>query len=131
MAVPSSNDNPFQNSASAPTVPADLAADVLTLAAQLQVQQQDAYTLDDLVAAGAEANIDPAYIHQAMQQVQDSMSHPEHLPAETTADDGVVLGRVGVVAGVAVVALLGLTLLGSPVGMGCHARMAGIERDRF
>jgi len=129
--VPSSNDNPFQNSASAPTVPADLAADVLTLAAQLQVQQQDAYTLDDLVAAGAEANIDPAYIHQAVQQVQDSVSLPEHLPAETTADGGVVLGRWGIVGGVAVVALLGLALLGSPVGMGCHARMAGIERARF
>ena len=43
--------------------------EVFALAARLQAQQQH-YSLSELTQIGAEANIQPEFIHQAVQQIQ-------------------------------------------------------------
>ncbi len=44
--------------------------EVFALAARLQSQQQQHYSLSELTQIGAEANIQPEFIHQAVQQIQ-------------------------------------------------------------
>lgn len=44
--------------------------EVFALAARLQAQQQQGYSLSELTQIGAEANIQPEFIQQAVQQIQ-------------------------------------------------------------
>lgn len=99
----------------------DLAPEVLALAARLQAQQQDSYTLDELVEAGAEAHIPPEYIHQAVQQLQNQHSQTRRLPFSV---------KDGVIAAAFIIPLLSIaTLLNSSTGMGCHAMMRSEEQN--
>lgn len=44
--------------------------EVFALAARLQAQQQQQYSLSELTQIGAEANIEPKFIQQAVEQIQ-------------------------------------------------------------
>lgn len=44
--------------------------EVFALAARLQAQQQQQYSLSELTQIGAEANIEPRFIQQAVEQIQ-------------------------------------------------------------
>lgn len=113
-----------------PRVSANLVPEVLALAARLQAQQQSAYSLDELVEAGAEANIEPEYIRQAVQQIQAS-SRPTGLAGLTKRGAIARLGQLFPIAGAIAVAILGLSLIGGPAGMGCHARVDTSESGVF
>lgn len=106
-------------------ISADLAPEVLALAARLQAEQQSSYSLEELVEAGAEANIEPEYIRQAAQQIQSQQIQATSRPASSSW-----LAKGGAMAVVIVVALFGITLIGGSTGMGCHARMDAVESDR-
>ena len=62
-------------------ISADLAPEVLALAARLQAEQQSSYSLEELVDTGAEANIGPEYICQAAQQIQSQQIQATLRPA--------------------------------------------------
>lgn len=53
-----------------PQVSPEQFPEVFALAARLQAQQQQRYSLSELTQIGAEANIQPEFIHQAVQQIQ-------------------------------------------------------------
>nr|WP_278003571.1 hypothetical protein [Nodosilinea sp. TSF1-S3] len=106
-------------------ISADLAPEVLALAARLQAEQQSSYSLEELVEAGAEANIEPEYIRQAAQQIQSQQIQATSRPASFSW-----LAKGGAMAAVIVVALFGTTLIGGSAGIGCHARMDAVESHR-
>jgi hypothetical protein len=106
-------------------IPADLAPEVLALAARLQAEQQSSYSLEELVDAGAEANIGPEYIRQAAQQIQSQQIQATLRPARFSW-----LAKGGAMAAAVVVVLFGMTLIGGSTGMGCHARMDAVESHR-
>lgn len=53
-----------------PRIPADKISEVLALASCIQVEQSQGYSLSELMQAGAEANISPEFIQQAVEQIQ-------------------------------------------------------------
>lgn len=55
---------------SEPQISPEQFPEVFALAARLQAQQQQRYSLSELTQIGAEANIQPEFIHQAVQQIQ-------------------------------------------------------------
>lgn len=110
--------DPLDINPSDPRISADLVPEVLALATRLQAEQQSSYSLEELVEAGAEANIEPEYIRQAAQQIQS-----QHIRATSGPASFSWLAKDGAMAVVIVVALFGMTLVGGPAGIGCHARM--------
>lgn len=60
--------NPLMND-SKPQISSEQLPEVFALAARLQ-EQQEHYSLSELTQIGAEANIQPEFIHQAVQQIQ-------------------------------------------------------------
>ncbi len=116
--------------ASEPRISADLVPEVLALAARLQAQQQNTYSLEELVEAGTEASIAPEHIRQAAQQIQ-ATSRSAQVSGLTKGGAIAFLGRSLPIAGAIAVAVLGLSLMVSPAGMGCHARMGTLESGRL
>ncbi len=55
---------------SEPKISPEQFPEVFALAARLQAQQQQRYSLSELTQIGAEANIQPEFIQQAVQQIQ-------------------------------------------------------------
>ncbi len=110
-------------------IKADLAPEVLALAARLQAQQQDTLTWEDMMAAAAEANIAPEYVHQAARQLQEKP--PAKFRRAPWLKGGAIAPAflLGSIAVAVLLPLLGITLLRGPVGMGCHAMM-GSEPSR-
>jgi hypothetical protein len=53
-----------------PQVSPEQFPEVFALAARLQAQQQQHYSLSELTQIGAEANIQPEFIRQAVRQIQ-------------------------------------------------------------
>ncbi len=53
-----------------PQISPDQFPEVFALAARLQAQRQQQYSLSELTQIGAEANIQPEFIQQAVQQIQ-------------------------------------------------------------
>lgn len=51
-------------------IPKEIVPEVFALAARLQVQLQQTYSLAELTQIGAEANIPPEFIQEAIQQIQ-------------------------------------------------------------
>ncbi|MBE9156452.1 hypothetical protein IQ265_06360 [Nodosilinea sp. LEGE 06152] len=117
--------NPFDIKPSDLRISADLAPEVLALAARLQAEQQSSYSLEELVEAGAEANIGPEHIRQAAQQIQ-----AQQIQATSRSDSFSWLAKGGAMAAAIAIALFGMTLIGGSAGMGCHARMDAIESHR-
>ena len=51
-------------------IPQDQTQEVFTLAAQLYAQHSQSYSVQELMAAGNEANIPPEFVQQAIAQIQ-------------------------------------------------------------
>lgn len=60
-----------------PRIPAEKIPEVLALASRLQAEQGQGYSLSELMQAGAEANISPEFIQQAVEQIQTNPSLAE------------------------------------------------------
>lgn len=76
--------------------------EVFALAARLQAQQQQHYSLSELTQIGAEANIQPEFIQQAVQQIQAKQIQARQWQQRLTAGligFGIVLGFGAVSAG--------------------------------
>jgi LemA protein len=53
-----------------PRIPTEKVSEVLALASRLQAEHSQDYSLSELMQAGAEANISPDFIQQAVEQIQ-------------------------------------------------------------
>jgi len=105
---------------SAPKIPEEQVPEVLALASRLQAQQKQSYSLEELIQAGAEANIAPEFIQQAVQQLG---SQPSPAPKPAQPLEGVAQAfrrRIAVAASIVMVPLV-LWAAGSMAG-GCHSR---------
>jgi hypothetical protein len=112
----------------APKISEEQVSEVLALAARLQAQQKQSYSLDELIQAGAEANIAPEFIQQAVHQLE-SQPLPDPkvaTPLKGTAQD--FRRRIAVAASILLVPLVLWAAAGSMVG-GCHSRMS--KTDQF
>jgi hypothetical protein len=61
-----------------PQIPPEQFPEVFALAARLQMQQQQHYSLSELTQIGAEVNIKPEFIQQAVQQIQAKQTRTRH-----------------------------------------------------
>lgn len=108
-------------------VPEEQVPEVLALAARLQAQQKQSYSLEELVQAGAEANIAPEFIQQAVQQLE---SQPPPSPKPAQPLKGIAQDfrrRIAVAASIVLVPLVLWAAAGSMAG-GCHSRISSVER---
>lgn len=94
-----------------PRISKEMAPEVFALASRLYAQQEQSYSLSELMEAGAEAKIPPEYIQQAVQQIQAEHSQARKRPWFKDALVG---------AGVAI-ASLSLFALAGQMGSGCHS----------
>lgn len=95
-----------------------IAPKVFARAAHLYAQAEQGYSLEELVQAGAAANIPPEFIRQAVQQVQAEQAQ--------TQERSEMLKQVAIVGGIVLMLLGGRVLPGSSA-FGCHARMSRVD----
>lgn len=98
-----------------PRISKELAPEVFALAARLYAEQDEAYSLSDLIEAGAVANIPSEFICRAAAQVQEQQN--QAFRRSETLKSAVILSGIAVM-------LLGLMALKGPVPFGCHTMMS-------
>lgn len=98
-------------------IPKEIVPEVFALAARLQVQLQQSYSLAELTQIGAEANIPPEFIQEAIQQIQTK---------QTQAHEWQQKLKVGLISAGVGIALWGLWV-GKPLAQGhCTSMMSRI-----
>ncbi|MGG6295708.1 hypothetical protein ACQ4M4_15060 [Leptolyngbya sp. AN02str] len=101
-----------------PRIPEAIAPEVFTRAARLYAQAAQGYSLEELIQAGAAANIPPEFIRQAVQQVQ-----AEQVQARKRSE---ILKQVAIAGGI-VVMLLGWRVSPGSASFGCHPMMSRVD----
>jgi len=101
-----------------PRIPKEMAPEVFALASRLYTQQEQSYSLSELIEAGAEAKIPPEFIQQAVQQIQAKRSQAR--------EQRQWFKEVLVGAGVAIASLSFLSFAGQ-MGAGCYSTMSMID----
>lgn len=102
-----------------PRIPAEMAPKVIELASRLYAEQDQNYSLSELIEAGAEAKIPSQFIRQAVQQIQieQAQAHKEQQKLK--------LGLIS--AGVATTSLIFLLASGGSMVSGCHSSVSMID----
>lgn len=101
-----------------PRIPEAIAPKVFARAAHLYAQAGQGYSLEELIQAGAAANIPPEFIRQAVQQVQAEQAK--------TRKRSEMLKQVAIAGGI-VLMFLGWRVLPGSAAFGCHAPISRID----
>lgn len=94
-----------------------MAPEVFALASRLYAQQDQSYSLAELIETGAEANIPPEFIREAVQQIQAKPSQTR----ERRWFKDVLIGTGVAIVSVSLFAFAGHT------GIGCHSMMSMMD----
>lgn len=107
-----------------PRIPKEMAPEVFALASRLHAQQDQSYSLSELIEAGAEAKIPPEIIRQAVQQIQ--------LEDSQVCRQREKLKVAVIAVGVVVASVVFLASGGQMAASGCHSmmRMTGEQLDQ-
>lgn len=100
---------------SEPRISKELAPEVFAIASRLYAEQNETYSVSELIKIGAEANIPPEYIHQALKQIKAQQRQ--------TRKRSELLKNGAIAAGIGI-ALLGWVTMNPLVGFGCHGMMS-------